>query len=329
MCCARATLPAIAVSAFITSNQPQHLTKYVQPQARGFPHVECGSACRCGRLFEEVAAFSAGRSFFNPALAIASADGRISPTQGHRIRGISRECGKEKMNMKKALASVCLSLLLSVTAFAASSREDLQDRVDSAKLVLDQIMRANDRTVPSNILKSATCVAVVPGMVKGAFLVGAQYGQGVVTCRTGHGWSAPVFIRMAGGSFGFQIGGQATDLILIAVNDRGFQDLLKDKFKIGGDASAAAGPVGRAGTASTDWKMNAELLSYSRAKGLFAGIDLDGTSVSQNRDDTEIYYGEPHQFESILQGDVPVPPGAVAFVRDVANYFVRAKAGAN
>jgi SH3 domain-containing YSC84-like protein 1 len=236
---------------------------------------------------------------------------------------------KGKIDMKKALASVCLSLLLSATAFAASSREDLQDRVDSAKLVLDQIMGAKDRTIPSNILKSATCVAVVPGLVKGAFIVGAQYGQGVVTCRTGHGWSAPVFIRMAGGSFGFQIGGQATDLILIAVNDRGFQDLLKDKFKIGGDASAAAGPVGRAGQASTDWKMNAELLSYSRAKGLFAGIDLDGTSVSQNRDDTEIYYGEPHRFESILQGDVPVPPGAVPFVRDVASYFVKARAGAN
>jgi lipid-binding SYLF domain-containing protein len=183
-----------------------------------------------------------------------------------------------------------------------------------------------DRTIPNDILRKATCVAVVPGMVKGAFIVGAQYGQGVVTCRTGHGWSAPVFIRMAGGSFGFQIGGQATDLVLVAVNERGFQDLLKDKFKIGGDASAAAGPVGRAGTASTDWKMNAELLSYSRAKGLFAGIDLDGTSVSQNREDTEIYYGGPHRFDEVLRGDVPVPPGAIAFVRDVAQNFVVARA---
>ncbi len=228
--------------------------------------------------------------------------------------------------MKKALASVCLSFLLSSTAVAASTKEDLQSRIDAAKVVLDQIMNAQDRTVPSNILKSATCVAVVPGMVKGAFVFGAQYGQGVVTCRTGHGWSAPVFIRMAGGSFGFQIGGQATDLVLIAVNDRGMQDLLKNKFKIGGDASAAAGPVGRAGTASTDWKMNAELLSYSRAKGLFAGIDLDGTSVSQNTEDTELYYGAPHSFESILKGDVAVPSGAVAFVRDVAQHFVQAKA---
>jgi len=229
------------------------------------------------------------------------------------------------MDMKKALASLCLSLLLTSTVVAASSKEDLQNRVDSAKVVLDQIMAAKDKTIPSNILRSATCVAVVPSLVKGAFVVGAQHGQGVVTCRTGHGWSAPVFIRMAGGSFGFQIGGQATDLILIAVNDRGMQDLLKDKFKIGGDASAAAGPVGRAGQASTDWKMSAELLSYSRNRGLFAGIDLDGTSVSQNREDTELYYGGPQDFSEVLKGSVAVPPGAVAFVRTVAQYFVAAK----
>ena len=228
--------------------------------------------------------------------------------------------------MKKALVSICLSILLPSAAFAASTREDLQSRIDSAKVVLDQILGAQDRTIPTDILRSATCVAVVPGMVKGAFVFGAQYGQGVVTCRTGHGWSAPVFIRMAGGSFGFQIGGQATDLVLVAVNDHGMQDLLKDRFKIGGDASAAAGPVGRAGTASTDWKMNAELLSYSRAKGLFAGIDLDGTSVSQNQADTDLYYGSPYHFDEILRGDVAVPPGAVPFVRDVARSFVEAKA---
>lgn len=227
--------------------------------------------------------------------------------------------------MKKAIVCVCLCFCLTCPAFAASSREDLQARVDEAKLVLDRVMAAKDATIPMNILQQATCVGVVPGMLKGAFVVGAQYGQGVVTCRTGHGWSAPVFIRMAGGSFGFQIGGQATDLVLIAVNDRGFQDLLKNKFKIGGDASAAAGPVGRSGQAATDWKMNAELLSYSRSKGLFAGIDLDGTSVSQNSDDTALYYGQPEGFQTVLRGDVDVPPGAVSFVRDVAQYFVMAK----
>ena len=147
--------------------------------------------------------------------------------------------------MKKTIASICLCFVLTCTAFAASTKDDLQLRIDAAKVVLDKIMAAGDRSIPMNILQQATCVGVVPGMMKGAFLVGAQYGQGVVTCRTGHGWSAPVFIRMAGGSFGFQAGGQAIDLVLIAVNERGFQDLLKSKFKVGGDAAASAGPVGR------------------------------------------------------------------------------------
>jgi lipid-binding SYLF domain-containing protein len=227
--------------------------------------------------------------------------------------------------MKKFIIAISLCFLLPCSSFAASSREDLQARLDSAKIVLDQIMGSQDRGIPMNILQQATCVAVVPGLIKGAFVFGGQYGQGVVTCRTGHGWSAPVFIRMAGGSFGFQIGGQSTDLVLVAVNDRGFQDLLKNKFKIGGDAAAAAGPVGRNGQAATDWKMNAELLTYSRSKGLFAGIDLDGTSVSQNREDTELFFGSPHGFESVLRGNVPVPEGAVPFVKTVAHYFVEAK----
>jgi lipid-binding SYLF domain-containing protein len=227
--------------------------------------------------------------------------------------------------MKKTLALLCLCFMLPSAAFAGSTRGNLQARVDAAKTVLDEIMAAQDKTIPMNILERATCVAVVPGLIKGAFVFGGQYGQGVVTCRTGHGWSAPVFIRMAGGSWGLQIGGQSTDLVLVAVNDRGLQDLLKNKFKIGGDASAAAGPVGRAGQAATDWKMNAELLSYSRNKGLFAGIDLDGTSVSQNSEDTELYFGAPHNFESILKGSVDVPEGAKDFVLDVAHQFVAAK----
>jgi lipid-binding SYLF domain-containing protein len=232
---------------------------------------------------------------------------------------------EEQEKMKKAIALLGICVTLASTAYG-SSREDLKARIESAKTVLNEIMGAKDKTIPSNILRQATCVAVVPGMLKGAFVVGASYGQGVVTCRTGHGWTGPVFIRMAGGSFGFQAGGQATDLILVAVNARGMQDLLKDKFKIGGDASAAAGPVGRSGEASTDWKMGAELLSYSRAKGLFAGIDLGGTDVRQNQEDTQIFYGAPHPFDAILKGDVPVPADAVPFVRTVAAYFVAAKA---
>jgi lipid-binding SYLF domain-containing protein len=226
--------------------------------------------------------------------------------------------------MKKTIVSICLCLMMTTAAWA-STREELQARIDAAKIVLDQIMNAQDKSIPLNILQQATCVGVVPGMKKGAFLVGAQYGQGVVTCRTGHGWSAPVFLRMEGGSFGFQAGGQSIDLVLIAVNDHGFQDLLKNKFKIGGDAAASAGPVGRNTEAATDWKLNAELLTYSRSKGLFAGIDLNGTGVSQNTEDTELYFGQPHSFDSILRGNVAVPDGAKPFVLDVAHSFLRAK----
>jgi len=222
--------------------------------------------------------------------------------------------------------ALCLSMLTPASALAASTHEDLQDRVDAAKLVLDQILTTPDNTIPLNILNMARCVAVIPSLKKGAFLVGAEYGRGLVTCRTGHGWSAPAFITLAGGSFGFQAGGQATDLVLVAVNDHGFQDLLKSKFKLGGDVAASAGPVGRNSQAATDWKMSAELLTYSRSKGLFAGVDLNGVSVTQSTDDTETYYGVAHSFESILKGDVAVPDGAVAFVRTVAHAFLDAKA---
>lgn len=227
------------------------------------------------------------------------------------------------------LLALCLGLFIpgiTIQANAASSRENLQDRVDAAKAVIDEIMNTPDNSIPLNILNMATCVAVIPSLKKGAFLVGAEYGRGVVTCRTGHGWSAPSFITLAGGSFGFQAGGQETDLVLVAVNDHGFQDLLKSKFKLGGDAAASAGPVGRNSQAATDWKMSSELLTYSRSKGLFAGVDLNGASVTQSTDDTEAYYGEAHSFESILKGNVDVPAGAVPFVRTVAHAFVDAKA---
>src|ERR1700758_612240 len=215
--------------------------------------------------------------------------------------------------------------LTTISAYAADDKATLDARLESAKDVLDAIMATPDKAIPNQIMSQATCVGVVPSVKKGAFLVGAEYGQGVVTCRTGHGWSAPAFIRIAGGSFGFQIGGQATDLVLVAVNDKGFQDLLKSKFKIGGDASAAAGPVGRDSQAATDWKMSAELLSYSRNKGIFAGISLDGTSISQNKEDTETYYGAPQDFQNVLKGNVGVPGGAVEFVRSVAHYFSQSK----
>jgi lipid-binding SYLF domain-containing protein len=229
------------------------------------------------------------------------------------------------MKMKKMLTFVCVAGF-SLSAFAASSKSDLDGRLDAAKQVITQIEQTPDKGIPIEVAQQATCIGVIPGVLKGAFVVGAEYGQGVVTCRTSNGWSAPVFIRLAGGSVGFQIGGQSTDLVLVAVNDKGFQDLLKSKFKIGGDASAAAGPVGRTAQAATDWKLNAELLTYSRAKGLFAGIDLNGAVVSQNTEDTTTFYGGNNMpFDKILHGGIPVPPDAAPFVRTVAKYFTKAQ----
>ncbi|ADW67410.1 lipid-binding SYLF domain-containing protein [Granulicella tundricola] len=226
------------------------------------------------------------------------------------------------MKTKIFAGAMLLATLSATPMFASSDRSDLDDRLLQARKVIDQIASTPDKGIPDGIVSHAVCVGVIPSVKKGAFLVGAEYGQGVVSCRTGHGWSAPVFIRLAGGSFGFQIGGQATDLILVAVNDKGFQDLLKSKFKIGADASAAAGPVGRNAQAGTDIQLNAELLTYSRAKGLFAGIDLNGISISQNQDDTDLYYGtKGENFETILHGKQPVPASAKGFVGTLARYF--------
>ncbi len=223
--------------------------------------------------------------------------------------------------LKKMFAVVSMAAMTLPALAAKDDQATLDKRLNSATATLNEIMATPDRSIPNSILQQATCVGVVPGLIKGAFIFGAEYGQGVVTCRTGHGWSAPAFIKMEGGSFGFQIGGQGTDLVLVAVNQKGFQDLLKSKFKIGGDASAAAGPVGRDTQAATNWKLQSELLTWSRAKGLFAGIDLDGVAVTENTDDTTKFYGQPHSFEQILKGDVLPPPAAKPFVSTVAKYF--------
>jgi lipid-binding SYLF domain-containing protein len=223
--------------------------------------------------------------------------------------------------MKKLLAMICLTAMTAVPALAASSKVDIDKRLDAATATLNAIMATPDKSIPNYILEQATCVGVIPGLIKGAFIFGAEYGQGVVTCRTGHGWSAPAFIKMTGGSFGFQIGGSGTDLVLVAVNQKGFQDLLKSKFKIGAGAAAAAGPVGRNAQAATNWKLQSELLTWSRSKGLFAGIDLNGVAVFENTDDTTDFYGQPHTFEQILKGNVLPPAEAKPFVRTVARYF--------
>jgi lipid-binding SYLF domain-containing protein len=226
--------------------------------------------------------------------------------------------------MKKLLA-ILLVAGCGVAARAADDQGKLDGRLYAAQSVIESIMSVPDKAVPDGIARHAECIAVVPGVVKGAFIVGAEYGQGVVTCRTHHGWSGPVFIRLEGGSFGFQIGGQGTDLVLVAINEKGFQDLLHDRFKIGADASAAAGPVGRDAQASTDLSMRAELLTWSRSHGLFAGIDLNGVSVSQNAADTDALYGATHRFDEILHGAVPPPPEAEGFLHAVRQYFGEAE----
>src|ERR1700721_541302 len=227
----------------------------------------------------------------------------------------------------KSFLILCL-LCVPVKLFAADNSADLNQRIKDARDVIRQIMMTTDKAIPDSIARQATCIGVIPSVKKASFIVGASYGQGVVTCRTKTGWSAPVFIRLAGGSVGFQIGGQATDLVLVAVNDKGFQDLLKSKFKIGVDAAAAAGPVGRDAGAATDLKLNAELLTYSRSKGVFAGVDLNGAVVSQNTDDTNAFYGgHAGDFEHILHGNVSAPASARPFVAAVGRYFRAAHAG--
>jgi lipid-binding SYLF domain-containing protein len=207
----------------------------------------------------------------------------------------------------------------------AADMTKMDDRLNSAADVIQEIMATPDKGIPSSILAGASCVVVVPAYKKGAFLVGAQYGQGVATCRTPRGWSAPVFVRLSGGSFGWQIGGQSTDLVLVAMNQQGLQQMLKNKFKIGADAAASAGPVGRNAQAGTDWKLNAQFLTYSRSKGLFAGLSLDGTVLEQNKDDMLAEYGSPIPFDTVLHGSTPVPANARRFVSTVAKYFVVAK----
>lgn len=225
---------------------------------------------------------------------------------------------------------VTAAMLVACSTQMASAGGDtdkakLDERLDAARMVIDEVMSVPDKGIPQSILAGAACVVVVPHYKKGAFVVGAQYGQGVATCRTRQGWSAPVFVRLEGGSFGWQIGGQSTDLILVAMNQDGMQHMLHNKVKIGADAAASAGPVGRNAQAGTDWKLNAEFLTWSRSKGLFAGLDLDGTVLSQNEDDTRVEYGANVPYGSVLQGSVATPPDARAFVHTIARYFMVAR----
>jgi lipid-binding SYLF domain-containing protein len=222
--------------------------------------------------------------------------------------------------MKKFLQIAVLVMSTTVAAHAADKAK-LDARIDAAHEILHELLTTPDRGIPDSVASHATCVAVIPGFKKGAFLVGAEYGQGVVTCRTGHGWSAPVFIKLTGASFGFQAGGESTSLVLVAVTPDGAQRLLHDKVKLGGDIGVAAGPVGRDSQASTTELANAGFLTYSRNKGIFAGVDLNGDVVNQNADDTADYYGRDVPYGKILAGGVPTPPSARHFVATVNELF--------
>ncbi len=225
-------------------------------------------------------------------------------------------------NLLLVLVLVCsLTPLLSADEDAkAEVRGKAASRVEDAGTVLDEIQNAPDNRIPEEILGSAECVAVVPSLLNGGFVVGARYGRGVASCRTEKGWSAPAFFMISGGSFGLQIGGQATDVGMLIMNKGGMNNLLSSKFKIGGDASAAAGPVGRHAAADTDWKMRAQVLTYSRSRGLFAGLELNGAVIKQDKDSTREFYGHMVPFRTSLKGEIEAPKTAYPFLSTLAKW---------
>ncbi|SFS20900.1 Lipid-binding SYLF domain-containing protein [Granulicella pectinivorans] len=229
--------------------------------------------------------------------------------------------------MRNLIASALVAVsILAAPAAQAQAPEKLVHRIEAAHSILHELMDTPDKGIPLDIAASAQCVIVVPAFKKGAFIFGGEYGQGVATCRTPRGWSAPVFVQMAGASFGFQIGGQSTDLVLIGRSHKAAQHLLHEKVKLGGDASVAAGPVGRSAQASTTELANAEFLTYSRNKGLFAGIDLQGDEVNQNVKDTAALYGDDVPYQKVLSGAVPTPRVAAHFIRTVNELFRKGRA---
>jgi lipid-binding SYLF domain-containing protein len=221
--------------------------------------------------------------------------------------------------MKKFLL-LALIITLGSLSFAADEETKASERMQAAAEVLTDIQGAPDKGIPQEVLGSAECVAVVPSMLKGGFIVGAKYGRGLASCRTEKGWSAPAFFVVTGGSFGFQIGGQAVDLVMLIMNKDGMRHLLSSEFALGADASVAAGPVGRHAEGNTDWKMRAEVLTYSRTRGLFAGVSLNGASIKQDKDSTREFYGRMVPFKTALTGEIDAPAGSNAFLTALAQW---------
>ena len=221
--------------------------------------------------------------------------------------------------MKKWLCLMLLSFVgLGGNLAWADAREDTIERLKMSTEVLKAIMDAPDNSIPEEVLENAKCVMVVPHLVKAGFIFGGKHGRGIATCRTSKGWSAPAFISVSGGSWGLQIGVEAVDLVMLVMNEQGLQHLLSSKFQLSGEGSAAAGPVGRHASAGTDWKLNTELLTYSRSKGLFAGLTLEGAVVEQDDDSTRAIYNKEVPFRTILSGKTATPAVAAEFMRAVS-----------
>jgi lipid-binding SYLF domain-containing protein len=208
--------------------------------------------------------------------------------------------------MKKAISLLLISCMgmMGTYAWAGSNREDSVERLQSSVEVLHSIMSTPDKSIPEEVLSNAKCILVVPNLIKGGFIIGGKHGRGVAACRTSDGWSAPAFVSVGGGSWGLQIGVEGVDLVMLVMNDQGFQHLLSSKFELTGDGSVAAGPVGRHASAGTDWKMNSEMLTHSRSKGGSAGLTLEGAVVEQDNDSTRAIYGKNMTFRNILSGKV-------------------------
>jgi SH3 domain-containing YSC84-like protein 1 len=226
--------------------------------------------------------------------------------------------------LRKVLLVIGASaLLFATTAWSADDKDqsDVAKRLDASAKVLNEIMATPDKAIPDKVMHDAKCIAVIPSMVKIAIGFGGSHGKGVATCRSENGmWSAPAPITITGGSWGLQLGGQAVDLVLIVTNEDGMQHLLSSKFKLGANASAAAGPVGRDTGADTDWKMRAEVLTYSRARGVFAGVDLSGSAITQDKDETRLLYGRFVPFSDILNGKVQPVGASQSFLEAVRKY---------
>lgn len=229
--------------------------------------------------------------------------------------------------MKKTISLLLMSLmgLVGTYAWAGSAREDTVDRLQKSVDVLHAIMSTPDKGIPEEVLSGAKCILVVPDLIKGGFIFGGKHGRGVASCRTSDGWSAPAFVSVGGGSWGLQIGIEGVDLVMLVMNEQGFQHLLSSKFELTGEGSVAAGPVGRHASAGTDWKMNTEMLTYSRSKGVFAGLTLEGAVVEQDNDSTHAIYGRHMTFRDILSGKVSTPASADAFLRAVSEAGQQAK----